>query len=238
MPLQFVTFTGADDRTKAKDVRGLARRCGVPSFFLEVGILLSKSRQGTPRYPTLGHAYNLLHQAYLAGMRCSVHLCGSWAREMASGSIPEEVAPILADVDRIQVNGPYGVEEARVFSSMETSRPWEFILQSRDPESFPEMFPKVSWLYDISGGHGVAPSRWPTPPQEGHVGYAGGLSEENVVEVLRGIGSTELFYWVDMESSLRGEEDLFDLEKCKRIARLAFETVDGMSGRTLMGTAS
>ena len=73
--------------------------------------------------------------------------------------------------------------------------------------------PKLSVLLDASGGRGITSDivALDTPLK---VGYAGGLSVENIVETLHFLENSPAVkqYWVDMESSVR-THDVFDVDK-------------------------
>jgi len=72
-----VTISGADDRVVYGDM--VAISLAFP--FVEWGILLSNTRQGTPRYPSDGWILNLP-----PGLRLSMHCCGEVARNVLAGT--------------------------------------------------------------------------------------------------------------------------------------------------------
>jgi hypothetical protein len=82
----------------------------------------------------------------------------------------------------------------------------------------------VAPLYDVSGGAGIVPDKWPTPfekhmrhPNVIYFGYAGGLGPDNLnVELPRiEMAAQDSRVWIDMETKVRSNEDhLFDLDKC------------------------
>lgn len=223
MPLQFVTLTGADDRTSLEDIRTIARQAGVPPFFVEVAVLLSKARQGSPRYPSVDHAHAIVRESYYAGLRCSVHVCGEWARALVADEVPSELRPLFRSTDRIQINGVFDRFDTDPILNLLSDFPVEVIFQSRTEDRFPPaLHHRIVWLYDRSAGKGERPSLWPS--SEGRCGFAGGISPSNVEEVLHEIGERPHPFWIDMESSLRDEEDRFSIEKCVSVLRTAKET--------------
>lgn len=202
----FVTFTGADDRTSVNDMRALSAR-----YLIEWGILMNPSRQGIsnrfPSWPTLS-------VLTASGLRLSAHLCGGHSRVVMGGAFPRLRCPLGA-FSRAQVNSTRpSLPATRSF--------WDaakgldgVILQCRGSE-FP-VETAVSWLYDTSGGKGQAPTYW--PPYPGRlVGYAGGISPENVRGVIRAIDAIGP-YWLDMEGRVRTEDDWFDLNRCEQVCK-------------------
>ena len=79
-----VTVTGADDTTDIKELLGIAQ--AYP--FVEFGLLISKKRQGTNRFPSMDWLMHLMEATlpYRYGqsfnLRLSGHLCGGWLRQL------------------------------------------------------------------------------------------------------------------------------------------------------------
>ena len=219
---ELVTVTGADDHTLRTEglrrLRRLLRLDGVPRGRVEIGILLSGSRQGGPRYPVPGAGAELMHLAYRLGFRVSFHLCGSFARRAFAGEVPVEL-DFIRGADRVQVNGkagPHLEQLAKLFRR--TELPPTIVLQSRGPE-FPSDR-RFDWLADRSGGAGKLPDSWPR--HEPRCGYAGGLSPENVREELAKMGPVQGASWIDAESGLRTGADFSPFGAALFVAR-AFE---------------
>jgi hypothetical protein len=122
---------------------------------------------------------------------------------------------IFAGYERIQVNHPEPDEIRIATFSRHVGIPC--IAQTRT--GFPEGS-LIGWLFDASGGRGVAPQAWPRHPGRVSVGYAGGIGPENVREVLAAIGATGP-YWIDMESGVR-TDDRFDIGKCERVCEAVY----------------
>ncbi|MBR0879526.1 hypothetical protein [Bradyrhizobium liaoningense] len=53
------------------------------------------------------------------------------------------------------------------------------------------------------------------------VGYAGGISPENIHGVMSVLEQTTGRYWIDMESGVR-TDDRFDIEKCRAVCEAVF----------------
>lgn len=204
----YITFTGADDRTDPASMVDLAK-----DYPVEWGILFSGSRQGMePRYPSLPDRL-VLHRGYPL-TAFSAHLCGGHARNVMMG-IPPMVPISLSFFSRVQINHRNPVPERVAATSMLVGRG---ICQTRDPLQFPTDS-SVDWLYDCSGGNGTLAEEWPVHPGR-LVGYAGGITPENVKDVLTAIGATGP-YWIDMESGVR-TDDWFDLAKCRKVCEAVY----------------
>lgn len=226
-----VTITGADDAVDVADLVSLSR--DFP--FVEWGVLFSVNRMGTPRYPSRPW----INRVAKAGLRLSAHLCGSWARDVARGHL---LAPFsTADFGRVQING-YGTEFLPGLATLagDMKRP-EWILQARSVETLQQTvteaaaLPASSVLFDPSGGRGVEPFAWPRAPLGVRVGYAGGISPENVEAVVGEILLTNggrWGTWIDMESGVRTSDDAFSIPR----AREVLERVAKINART--GAAS
>ena len=219
---EIVTVTGADDHTlRTEGLRRLAdllRLEGAPRGRVEIGILLSGSRQGGSRYPRMHAACELMHIAHRLGFRVSFHLCGSFARRAFAGTLSRGLA-FVQGADRVQVNGkaePHLEHLAKLFQR--TELPPAIVLQSRGPE-FPSDR-RFDWLADRSGGAGKLPDSWPR--HEPHCGYAGGLSPENVREELAKMGAVQGMSWIDAESGLRKGVD-FSPERAALFVARALE---------------
>lgn len=215
---EFITFTGADDHTDYQDMWELARMYNV-----EFGILMSPDRVGTPRYPS---------PTWIAGLRdwgglsLSAHICGGYARHcMSTGTLGWSLAPIFSDItfSRMQINGHIDEVNKHKLVNLASSMPIELIMQSRDPDKFPEGNSFTSWLYDVSGGTGSEPKKWPRQTRDlEFVGYAGGLGPHNIEErisILRGLSN---HFWIDMESGVRDENDRFSINKCEAVCRAVY----------------
>lgn len=223
MKLQLVTITGADDSIAPEALLGL--RETFP--FVEWGILLAESQEGAPRYPSLAWLQRLSQLA--AHLRLAGHLGGRWMLEACAGnwSFKRERPLLWPMFDRIQLNFhsqahridaehfvPALVSEAAdkqvIFQLAEVHSDWLERAAARGAN--------VAGLFDASGGTGRLPPQWPAPSR-GWMGYAGGLSPENVADQLRRIETVagEADIWIDVETGVRSNDDRrFDLDKVER----------------------
>jgi hypothetical protein len=208
IPPLFVTFTGLDERTDLDRAFDLMIR-----YPVEFAVLLSRSRQGTePRYPRMDRIREIQEAGinHLAG-----HVSGSWAHEIMLGKWP--AGGSFAGYWRLQINhSDPNRNLIRLFASRFGA---SAIAQSRAEEFPPDW--GICWLFDRSGGQGVAPEAWPRHPGGDRlVGYAGGIGPQNVLDVIRDIGA-EGPYWLDMQSNIR-TDDWLDLEKCEAVCEAVF----------------
>jgi hypothetical protein len=205
MKLDRVTITGADDSISPQALLDLHKEFR----FVEFGILLAKSRVGTPRYPS----YRWLLDLYELSDRTvnipdlSCHICGQWSRDLLAGkwSLPWRYDWVPALFSRAQINFTASPDED--FGYLETIlNDWqssgsgisEFIIQHNEAnEGFFEVLREMASfgnfvpLFDRSGGKGELPGAWPNaeyvedPDGSGvdrpiYHGYAGGLGPENL----------------------------------------------------------
>jgi hypothetical protein len=211
MKPEFITFTGADDLTDVWEMTALGLE-----YPIEWGVLFSAKRQGAdPRYPgrtTIdAFAWNCL--------RMSAHICGDYSDQIMRGeSVLDGIATDLGHFSRIQVNHVQP-DPASIVAFGSGWGSMRCIAQARD-DAFP-INDTVDWLFDRSGGRGTVPAAWPAHPGRGRmVGYAGGISPDNVADVVKAIGSTGP-YWIDMESGVR-TDNRFDLAKCRQVCEIVF----------------
>jgi len=77
----------------------------------------------------------------------------------------------------------------------------------------------IALLMDESKGTGTLPQSFEAVPTVCEIGYAGGISPDNIKDVLMKILESNpcQSFWIDMESSLRSmknSHDVFDIDKC------------------------
>jgi len=228
-----VTISGADDKVNPDDLVALSAEFP----FVEWGILFSKTRAATARYPSQRWIDDLATR----GLRLSAHLCGQYARDIGKGELTASIPNGFA---RIQINmyDPAWYQAVRLLCtwpdhpSMPTGPLWKYrvILPARSVGDFhlvgsqSAAIPNCSLLFDPSGGRGQAPTEWPTDPAFSHgVGYAGGITPETfgavLDAVLGGLGVTKMpdHIWFDMESGVRDQHDTMDLRLVREILTLA-----------------
>ncbi|MCW2195117.1 hypothetical protein AB7M45_007888 [Bradyrhizobium elkanii] len=213
MKPEFISFTGADEWTSVEEMHKLSGK--YPIYW---GLLFSPKRQGTdPRYPT-GDA---LSRLMWSNLRLSAHLCGDYSRRIMAGESIVDTIPVdLGYFTTIQVNHTEPVP-AKIIQFRNGWGNMRAIAQTR-ADTFPTDT-SVDWLFDRSGGASIAPTAWPAHPGGDQlVGYAGGISPDNVREVMSVLEQMKGRYWIDMESGVR-TDDRFDLEKCRAVCEAVFE---------------
>jgi hypothetical protein len=221
-----ITFTGVDDFTNPYEMVRLSNEYPM----IEWGVLFSPKLQGTGRYPSLETVDRLAHMEIHTdhiGFQLAAHICGGHSRELIrTGSIPEIEKFLIPQRKfnekrfvRVQINtADPDVQPGHLFNWGERLR-LRVILQTRG-DAFPQDN-RVNWLYDRSGGRGEVPASFPpldpATSDSPFCGFAGGITPDNVVEVLERIDAPlDTPYWIDMESGVR-TDDLFDLAKCRRV---------------------
>lgn len=244
MKIQKVTITGADDTTDPIHLVELSKFYP----FVEWGILFSPSKQGQLRYPHPNWIDGFTTWVYEEALpvQLSAHLCGQWTRDVLNNEFSwvKRFPTISAPFKRAQLNMTDDAFGALNLKNLhETLRNCknlqEVILQTkrkfeRSEEvvainntwidgSWSSTDLKFSMLYDVSGGKGKSPKSWAANIPEMNCGYAGGLGPENLEEKLNEIatfvGTGPV--WIDMESRVRDEDDVFSIEKVRKVLEIA-----------------
>ncbi len=211
----FITVTGIDQYTDLDRVASLSGR-----YPIEWAILYSRNRQGIEnRYPTIDTIEKVFAMKEKAGLKLAAHLCGKYAQDVMLGGFDRSLLP-LGSYDRIQVNHTSpDVAKLRAFAI--TGQP--VIAQWRDPDSFPTEHEGVEWLYDPSGGRGIAPEQWPWNRGDRIRGYAGGINSQNAAIVNERVAQrSPVGYWLDFETGGRDADDRLDLNLVERICAMVF----------------
>src|SRR3972149_5072874 len=229
-----VRVTGADDSMNYYDMFEITRRFP----FVEWGILLSKSSEGYPRFPTWQWLSGLIAERP-PEMNLSGHLCGMWVRDIVDGrsTFLEARRPFVADFKRFQLNFHgqshvlrsvdkfiealvllTGVHKQQVILQMDGVN--DLLFYRANSLSGRHRGIDAAPLFDLSGGAGVLPEKWPEPADY-YCGYAGGLSADNleqelsrIADVTRKKDGSRWPIWIDAETHLRSNDDkTFDLAK-------------------------
>lgn len=207
-----ITFTGVDAHT---DFGGMARLSAM--YPIEWGILFSGKRQGQEnRYPPLSAIHDLVIEYRMA---FSAHLCGSDARAVIEAGRSPHDELIGSAFIRAQINTADPHVQPSLIGHWAHGRGVRAILQCRG--AFPAV-KAVDVLFDASGGRGISPADWPEAHPESFCGYAGGLGPDNVAAAVSIIKTRARHYWIDMESGVRDENDLFSLDKCRAVCEAVY----------------
>jgi len=206
-----VTITGADDNVNILKLVWLSKIFP----FVEWGILHSKKRQNSPRYPSQAwmESFALASPDYV---KRSLHICGAVARSATKGILKD--VPFMG-FGRVQVNG-YMTGQAEQLKKLNYF--CKVILQCRKEEELPlvvkdsQLLERAHILFDPSGGRGIETVSWPATPKGCKLGFAGGINSDNILDVLKAIGPRPLGAWIDMESGVRTNDE-FDLDKVYNI---------------------
>lgn len=236
--LRFVTFTGVDERTDFDHLIELVIAAGNNARFIEWGVLYEPVKAGTGgRYPSLSWLEDFADKANEAGLNIALHLCGKAVKDLLDAVRTRErsvdVKRLLALAEkfgRVQLNTIGKENDEQLFKQLITllsrneNRTCVLLQWNKHNEALCRRLRfehNFEVLVDSSGGRGKVPTGWPmlTEFDVRRVGYAGGLGPLNILEQLPQIyaASQERTFWVDMEQSLRDENDDFVLERCKQV---------------------
>ncbi len=224
--LTHITFTGVDDETDFNRLVSIQQR--YPK--VEFGVLVSRKWvENGKRYLSPFKTKELRG----LGLRLSAHLCGSIARDvlrMGGFSNTGDFSEIIDMFSRVQLNVS-NYDEPENMSPYILPGPLQEIIiqQAFNHNTF--MLCRIasgdciSILLDGSGGNGIdTPINMPIYLQNVHVGFAGGISPDNVVAKVQEITSLPHVnrFWIDMESGVR-TNDRFDLDKVEQVCELVYE---------------
>lgn len=225
-----LTLSGIDEATD----RVQLMRLWQPG--VEFGILWTETPRRRNRYPSNIWIDDLLE---LEVRRLSVkgglprmfalHVCG---RETRDAMVKHDIGVkgrFLA-ASRVQINGTITTEEwpkLRDFLFRHTAVPFIFQWNAANAwlTSVDELPGHVQFLVDGSGGRGLVPERWVAPRVERPVGFAGGLGPKNFTAEMQRL--SPLFKpgaWIDMEQSLRSDDDHFDIDLAASVIRMWQDT--------------
>lgn len=240
--LRRVTFTGADDSVDPHDLARISE--AYKDVQVEWGILMSATRQGTARYPSIDWLRKFAEVAKENKLNVSIHICGSYVRSILRGDNQffAIFLWLLQAAQRIQLNvHSAGLEiNLEVMAANLISFQKDIIFQY-DSGNFElmtnlkfvrrELNRQIVPLFDQSGGKGIAPETWPQPsPYFKENGYAGGIGPENLTQCLNDINAVidSVFplahFWIDQETGVRSNADLvFNLGKVEDVLRQARE---------------
>lgn len=198
-----ITFTGIDNKTNLsllpKDV--------------EYGILYtetfsSNSTFSKNRYSSISEIENMVDYLSKNNYQIALHVCGKAARTKL---INKELS-FINKINRIQVNGNLKIEEIDLICSL---YPNHIILTQHNQKNNDLLeitHSNHSVLIDTSGGLGVSPKEWISPITDKFVGFAGGLSPDNIFSEFEKISKiSKTGFWLDLEGKLRDKDDFFNI---------------------------
>ena len=235
--MKYLGFCGADDKTNIDDMIALSQQC--PR--IEWGILFHPDKQSIPRYPSQSFVDTLCQKfSQLPSYNLAAHLCGDHVETLLKGDAAFVIKLFLAGFNRIQINATVenGVDLERLLLDKECSMerlhdvikatPYlDWIFQSNNQtsalvEEFSGSHPNVFVLHDASCGTGTTIEDFPMIQNCILQGYAGGIGVHNVVTIVKKLNNTmrDGQYWIDMESKLRNDSDMFQIKTCQQIVKL------------------
>lgn len=237
MKLEYVTCSDPREHNLISDMIKLGR---MPNAEIAVQCHPSKMSEGMPRNVWFKR---LLHAVYdISKINLAIHVNNEWTYEICvNGKIPDTLLEFLKAHDshnnptikRIQLNmneaTAQNINPAELAKIVQCYFPRrEFIFQYNDVtkdavRKMHETGVQFSLLFDASGGYGKSPESWEKPVYKTHkMGYAGGISPDNVIDNLRKINlllPADYKTWIDAEGRLKSNT-LFD-EKFKFDTELA-----------------
>lgn len=237
MIIEKIAFTGADDYVYPKGLIDLS--CQHP--YIEWGILLSKSRQGTQKYPSnswierMEYEVTDFYRQMDPGTKLnfSAHVCGKWLRDIVfDGEITCDWIKSKM-FRRVQLN-THGIKQevdphlfVKGLSSLkeiglEIILQWDGVNNHLIDIATVNNIPVVA-LFDRSHGIGVSPEKWDTPIDGVVCGYAGGLGPDNIETELKRLRQAlpeNYKTWIDMETKVRGVSGFFDMSLVKKVISL------------------
>ena len=235
--LNKVTITGADDSVYPETLLQMSRVYP----FVEWGILMSRSNEGSPRFPTQIWINELIQtiEPSPLGIPLSAHICGYWVRDICRGGLDLYYArkEMLRHFTRMQLNFhaiTHTIEIKPFIAALMNYRELgikQFIFQLDGVNN--DIFEQVHKrginavpLFDTSGGAGILPDKWVSLDND-YCGYAGGLSPDNLTEQLTKIAQVAHYpIWIDVESNVRSFDDkALDLRQESRFLNVAKDWV-------------
>lgn len=222
MKIKYVTFTGIDRQTDLSRLERLQRQYG----FAEFGILYShKWREKGERYPEPAFIREVAKHGRL---NLSIHLCGTIARQMLEGEVEAFYDSIGCDwpvFNRHQLNIAVSDFENKTIKQLQDIRFHNTIIQVKSEDVCRKLLERVdnfriSYLVDPSGGKGLESSFTHVKSEKNLVGYAGGITPENVGQKIFSLISndSDQEFWIDMESRVR-TNNKFDIDKVEQVLK-------------------
>ena len=239
--IDLVTFTGVDSHTPMQALADLAERYPRVEFGVLVGSHTGEVEGGI--FPPMRVVESLRDMGERMTYNTSIHLCGSYARQVMRPEGPsDEIYQMCDGFGRVQVNlhgDAFDLSRidvaspaVRRFADMVTCQ--SVILQHRDGwERIPVTHKRVEYLFDRSEGRGLESfDQWPEPSRDlFRMGYAGGIGPHNIDKA---IGFAERHpesrIWLDMEGRIRTSDYWLDLAAVRQVCRRVWGGDEGTGG--------
>lgn len=232
-----VAIAGADETVRPEQLAELSRKYP----FVEWSILFDTEFNPLNRFPTIEWIRELTEQSKQLEaetgrpMNLSIHLCRSAVKGLIHGDFAtlEPIMDLLPNFQRMQLNVVYKHVNQYLtlipgFIRQLPCKP-QIIIQlngARENEQVGEMLQMAGidfvYLHDRSGGKGKETKNW-LPPVGSYCGYAGGLAPENLERRLFTLARLTEGHriYVDLESGVRDENDLFVLDRAEEVLKIA-----------------
>jgi hypothetical protein len=237
MQIDRVTITGADDSILPESLVRLTEL----HPYVEWGILLSRSQEGSHRFPSREWMQRLDEIAKESDLKLSGHLCGGWVRELVEGgrfTWLEERPEFVGMFQRIQLNfhaiphraAPHFFQTLRNIHGKQIIFQMDGVNEGLFHTARGEGINAVP-LFDLSHGAGIVPEHWPAPIKDVYCGYAGGLGPDTLQAQLEKIAAKvgDRTTWIDMETRVRSNADqLFDLGKVEDCLSISEPWIGGL----------
>lgn len=237
--LKYIAFAGIDEKTSVMDLQKLYEDYQGKVVF---GFLFSKSmleKGDSKRYPNPV----ILKRYKNSGLNLSLHVCGRVARDIWKNNdwsvLEKEMGSYLPMFSSIQLNvgglrtpsyiytgfnegkwalsPPPNNQEVIIQQTLNNPSVWDsyHISNVEDIEN------NMCFLLDNSGGRGIREPLETTLTGVSKLGYAGGITVNNCLEVKE---ESQLWsdiavhdYYLDLESGCRDSRDWFSVGKCRQI---------------------
>lgn len=226
--LKHITFTGIGTDTDFKALREIQNEFP----HIEWGVLMSRNwEKNGPRYFNPDRLYDLKFMELNLNLSC--HVCGSVAREALKNNWEpmKQLTHYHYDIfQRCQLNIGSTDPTPKTPFLRKPLFLKELIIQQKsenDLLAFDTIIDRsnMSVLLDASGGRGIDTPFKPFHRLGLKVGYAGGLTPNNVGDKLYHLlREVDGDFWIDMESGVRTDEQ-FDLLKVNKVLCICKEVM-------------
>ncbi len=222
MKIDKITITGADNNTDINKLVELQNRFPI----VEWAILFTKDLICKPRFPNQSWMDELCKH----DVNLSAHFCGWYSKEVLEHDNFKLITDLPKQFKRVQLNYNFKRNKfwdiTHLIRFLKTNKDRSIILQYNNSNAeaiagyleavndFSQDIPdNLHFLYDASGGAGKVIELIDNP-FETYTGYAGGISDLNVLSICEKIENfnNPSTVFIDMESGIRTNNE-FDLDK-------------------------